>query len=691
MQGLPSIQRTEIANTRPIVQMPTTGAGSAWAGLADAAAQLSSVIDKEAEAAKQRYIAQMEVDIQTRAVELRDEYNHNPGGFEKAWDEYTAGTLSSVPGYLQKAAGMALKERSNQVMNTLNSEKRTRDRQLAIDTLNTRLEVSRNELWAEAYNNGTTSPRFLELAAQVQNIGQSSVNLGLKTQEASDLLVDTMLDRAKTEAAVGGVKKLYRAKGEEAALQYLEDTIRDPSVNLTPSERDSIIARGTSIVNGLSAKDKAAVAKVHAEASASLDLNIEKAILSENTERLNALYAEAEAAPYLTPSQRTDRQVKILKAQDNLSTSIRDMAQVEAQLSGIPLIDPTDTNDIKKVDTYFEKSFLPQISDGDFTSQISKTMDFVQRTNVVPDALKRQLVGGMAGGTPELKAAMADQIVQIVEEAPFTKRAFNEQTLAKAYHISDLAKAGVDMEEAVRQAEEAEKVSEPVQQMRTQIAREDKHLQKNQSFLTKQSAVGGFFNDIDVPDEMLAEYNDIQGRMFKRTGNLEASQKAAWSSLQNVWGVTEIGPAGKRWQKYAPEAYNPFEGDAGWMREQLMQDVQTKYAFDPDKGNLDKRIMLLPDNTTSREAGAGTTPSWPVWILDDDGIAKPLLDENGNQSVFRPDFKKTEQYRSMLQEKEELENFDLQELRTEFLKQREQGRNVEEWHGNVMVSPRLGD
>ena len=691
MPDLPALQRTEIANTRPILQLPQRSSSAVWQGVAEATSQLSEVLERERASADARYLAQLETDIQTKAVELRDQHNHNPAAFQKAWEEYTAGTLSNIPSRVKEEAQISLQQRANQVVNTLNSEKRTRDRGLAIDTLNTRLSAAQNELWAEAYNNGTASPRFLELAGQVENIGQSAVNLGLKTQESADLTVDSMLDRAKTEAAIGSVKALYQEKGSEEALGFLESVARDPEVNLTPAQRDSIVARGTSVVNGLAAKDRALVAEANAEATANYDLEVEKAIINDDIERLNALYAQAEQASFLSPAQQTARQVKILKAQDEVSGSIQDIARVQAQLSGVPLLDPTDTNDIKKANTYFERTLFPKLSGESFETQVSQTLDFVRKTNVVPDALKRQLVGGLAAGSPEIKANTADQIVQIVEEAPFTKRAFNEQTIGTAFHISDLRRAGVNPEEAVRQAEEAAKVSEPVLQMRTQIAREDKHLNKNASYLKERSEIFGFFNDIDVPQEMLAEYNDIQHRMYKRTGNFDASQRAAWSSLKNVWGVTEIGVGGKRWQKFAPEDYNPFEGDGEWMKGQLLGDVQKQFLLDPKKGDLNDRLMLLPDNQTARDAGAGVMPSWPVWMLDDDGIAKPLINENGTPQRWKPDFKGTDIYRQHLQEQEELMNFNLQELRQEYLTKKKQSRVVQEWHGNVSVSPSIGD
>lgn len=346
-------------------------------------------------------------------------------------------------------------------------------------------------------------------------------------------------------------------------------------------------------------------------------------------------------------------------------------SMVQNHLNGTPVLDPTDTDDIKSANLYFNDVAVPHLKDMQPAEQTNYTMQFIKSTNVVPDVIKKQLVSNMAAGTPEQKAAAASQITQMVGDVPFTKKEFDEKTLSKAYSVSDYMSSGMQPKDAVMFAEKDAEVSKPVTDLREAQAKTEKHVKLNQEFLDGQSSPW-FSSNPSVPDELRGEFNNIQQRVYLRTGNLEASQKTAWDLVNKDWAVTEIGLGGKRWQKYAPENYGvPGTDNASWMQKQLLSDVSQAFMFDPDKGDIGKRITLMPDDKTARQAGANMTPSWQVWMLNDSGVLQPLTGKDGVAKRFSPDFRQTEEYKKLSAGREELLKMDNLQIRNMLIQEKQ--------------------
>jgi tRNA splicing endonuclease len=656
MADLPMLERNQVLDTRPIMQMPSTGTAAVWENVARVTAGLSDQFQKEAAAADAKYLAGLENDVKKNAVELRHQYNHDPEGFKTAWEGFKAGKLANVPGRIQEAARIAIDERGVGVHDTLLGERRSRDRGLAAESINQQYQNIQNEILAEA-RNGTFGPKIDQLSAKASAIMQSAVNLELKSAQAAQIEMDDLFDLAKAEGVLGGAERTYETKGYETAIASLE-ALRDPALNLTPAQRDSLIGRGESLITAQYSRDQKVIAEQRAAQVADLDFKIGSAALEEDVISLDKIYAETEKSTFLKPDQKVDRLLKIKKAQADISGSNANASLVYANLGGASVLDPTDPDHKKAANKVFEKQIVPSLVDKTPAEAEQTMLDFIGKTNIVPDAVKNQLVGGIAAGSPETQVRMAGQLTQLLDNAPFSASSFNEQTIARARHITALTQGGMsDPEEVVRMVQEAEKATPEVKKIRAQESKDGKHPEKNASFLRAQSDVWGPVN-VNIPIELKAEFDSMQQEYYSKNGNLEASQKAAWDTVSNVWGVSEVGMGGKRWTKYAPEKLVP-NGDSEWIEKQLIQDVKT---IRPDKEYSKKDISLQYDDRTRNEVGAGQVPSYQIWVQED-GLMKPLMTPDGRMQRYVPDYKSSEKHLKNLADHQEMIVRDTEALR----------------------------
>lgn len=294
-QSIQTAKRTTVAQTAPEISMPTSGTAAVWENVARVTGQMSDQFQKEAALAETRYLAGLENDVMAKAVEFRNKYNHDPQGFDTAWQEFMAKTLAGVPGRSQEAARMVLQERHTQVKDTLLGERRSRDRSLASETINANWSNLQDEILAES-RSGQFGPKMDMLFAKAGALQESAVNLELKSRDAASIALDDLRDMAKSQAIIGGVERTYDAKGYTAAKASLE-ALNDPSLNLSLAQRDALISKGESELEKRLSRDRLPLLQELSgvEDAARLGLVVDEKKLDGLAARANALGLSKEA------------------------------------------------------------------------------------------------------------------------------------------------------------------------------------------------------------------------------------------------------------------------------------------------------------------------------------------------------------------------------------------------------------
>lgn len=340
-EPLPAIKGTQVLQTRPILEMPSTGTAKMWQEIADTANNVSDDIDKEIVAADARYMAKLQNDIDAKYVDLREKYNHDPEGFAKASDFYRAQTVGNVPGRIQDDTLGYLSKRETITRSNILSEKRGRDRSLATQELGTRLDGLSNEMAALAYQGKVETPEYIQNAEELSGVYKSMVGLGLMTDTTAAIKLDAVHDRLRGESLIGMVDNTYKAKGINAAKSILS-SLEDPELNLSVSERHSIMSRAESILNKNLATDRAPIRNEIEQVNTAAKLG-----LLVPDEKLSGLIARASAVGLNDESEQLSQFSMIQKDANTFALrpmdkqkaemdSLKDMIEKEGDLSAAP-------------------------------------------------------------------------------------------------------------------------------------------------------------------------------------------------------------------------------------------------------------------------------------------------------------------------------------------------------------------
>lgn len=337
----------------------------------------------------------------------------------------------------------------------------------------------------------------------------------------------------------------------------------------------------------------------------------------------------------ISGAQRASWIVEIGKTKDYIPT-------VMGALAGTSILDPKDTSDRNAVSTYFDKVVAPQLAQAKPDEAKSVITTYVEKTGIVPDTLRGQIRGSLRAGNPQQRIGAADMIDRLSETAPQALSDFSNEDIATGQYIAGLVRAGVDPEKAVEMSDALANLPEGVKDQRKKdlAATSGKLLTAGMnSVISKvegQSWLGRIFSTPNVGDAAKAEFRNDFEQAYILTGDPDVAAKTAVSMAQRTWGISHINDRPEL-MKYAPETIYGVRDhgpdDAKWIREQLLDEVTAKAAFDPSKGKIEDRVTLAPDLQTARDL------TYLVMLKNENGAYEPLADAAGKPLRWKPDFK----------------------------------------------------
>ena len=305
--------------------------------------------------------------------------------------------------------------------------------------------------------------------------------------------------------------------------------------------------------------------------------------------------------------------------------------------------DPSGSSqDRKDINNYYD-SIAPSWAGLPPQEQINNSVDFVLDKGLIPSSLIASTSAKMRGGSPEEVVIASDLMSRLQEEMPASIKDFSEESRAIGLQVTDAQRAGMDTAVALEIARknaygltDTEKDT-----IKLQAQEVSKELGSSlQGMVNSNVEDGGFdtgiFSNVpDVPVAMLGDYRNSFGRFMSMTGGDPVqSQNLAYDSLKSKWAVTETGGP-KRFMPYAPEVvYAVPHTNSNWIENQFNEEVEIA-------GHIGATIAI--DSITAREK----SPSYPVFVPDENGRDVPLRDANGENMRFRPDYKMTEQYKEL--------------------------------------------
>ncbi|MDH5182458.1 MAG: hypothetical protein OEX12_01090 [Gammaproteobacteria bacterium] len=310
----------------------------------------------------------------------------------------------------------------------------------------------------------------------------------------------------------------------------------------------------------------------------------------------------------------------------------------------IPADPSKSSQDRKDINNYYDSA--SPLWRGDQNQLIENNVSFVKNTGLVPNGLISSVGAVMRSGSPDQVVSHMEIIQRIQQDSPNSIRDFSEESRAIAVQVSDAISNGIDAETAIAAARKNTFGLTPTQKEEIRIAsRGERKVQdriksfekmvSNEFDPIKFPVVGMFVDEPDIPPGMQASYlSNFDNFMSLTNGNIEQSEKLAFDSLKNVWGVTKVGK--RRFMQYPPEAFYHVDGvDDEWIEEQFLEDMESIGVDGAEIGI---------DDLVSRS----DSPSYPVVAMRPGGFVDIIEDEDGNVLRFKPDFKKTREYQDLV-------------------------------------------
>jgi hypothetical protein len=488
----------------------------------------------------------------------------------------------------------------------------------------------------------------------------------LSAQEAEKLKRGTAEGYAKRKAATLKPRELLAALDSDSSFTKF---LPPDQAEVLRTRAEDRIAREEEIAANKAARDAAAAERAEAKLARAAERAENKAFRDEararaELSRSQAVF-EADARVKVARGEVghdvLDQLRKDKKIDDGvwatLSLAADEFAKKDAEATRLlerglqfghgAFADPKSKDDKKAVDVAFAatakswEGLAPE-------EQMDRAVAFAVEKSVTPQPLQGMIRSGLRSGDPAQAILAADTMERLRKSNPLLLDDFDKEDLRLGFSIQAHTTAGVPPKSAVQFSMEGMKQDKGTREIRERTFADERgptataQREADKKWLEKQNDTWG--RDPNVPPEMTGEFERIAKEEFIRTGNLEAARTMALSTINNVWGRTQVGGA-SRYMKLAPEKFygvtpNDTAADSKWMTEQLLADVTKGALGDPNNPITADRLNLVPDPSGINPGGR---PAYLIMLERKDGadgipILTTITDANGQPMRWVPDW-----------------------------------------------------
>ncbi|MFK8251781.1 phage tail tip lysozyme [Ancylobacter terrae] len=321
--GLPIPESGVLAQGPGVIDGDGLTSARSWASIAASGAKLANaagnLLEQEHRQALIGRLADRDTTDRKRAIELQDMFREDPGGFQRAWQGYREGVLSSIEPDLVPHARATLGSLGNSAFGEILDRKRTRDRQQDTERVNALVEATANDLTATAMRGELGSEKGQITAVKLRSVLDSAVSSGLVTREKADLRLNQILGDAQAEGVLHSAKSAYddaRATGSDAlgaARKVVEERIlNNPELPLSADDRRAYASKITAELGAeeaLRRQDLSIARKAATDAQAAMQggVRVSPETIDSLADQLSANGGQADAARLRAAAARADR------------------------------------------------------------------------------------------------------------------------------------------------------------------------------------------------------------------------------------------------------------------------------------------------------------------------------------------------------------------------------------------------
>lgn len=217
-------------------------------------------------------VAEAEGNARRDDIALRQEHHDDPEGYRLAADAYTKAKVKQFTSVAGPEVGIAIGRSIEQATTTtykgLLNEKERLDLARAHASITSEIATAQNEQYALAAQGDTSSPEFEQRTAKIHALyGEMVSNPRLAfPRERADAEMAQWESQLRASGIAGTLStSVYNERGYEGAMKEAERIRSDPSLALTPQQREAFYSKAVTAINARARAGEAVVKNIATE------------------------------------------------------------------------------------------------------------------------------------------------------------------------------------------------------------------------------------------------------------------------------------------------------------------------------------------------------------------------------------------------------------------------------------------
>ena len=564
------------------------------------------------DALESAYLSQVSVDSQEQMARIAAQYPDNVEAYSKAAAEVRKGITSSIDPNYQGVVGATLDNVIQSYETKVFANQAARGRALADESRLSNIETLGNKA-ASFAREGDADQADLALL-EIKTVLDSMVADRGESKEGAEERYRVIAREVAEQEIKHGLMNVLESEGETAAFERLS-TLENPG-EFTPDEFDAFKANAVSMLSMAEQVEEKAQAEKLANTKREIGRQVsDLQIAAKNNllpateiiEQTNALFDK----DLITVKQRTSIINSAIATNQTDINNAESVSKVSEVIAGDDSLLLTQ----KDVDVYYEQS----LADFDTSPvKIAKQAEFISSTRLIPTRIKREAESALISGNIERMNDVVDLIDRVDAIPGMFDQLVNANQRAFASTFASLAEV-LPGDEAVKQAM---RMTDPLNRDRVERAREtindedfsDKYQSWTEAALGDMPAVNGA--------RAVRQYKDLFETYFINGMSESDARTQTEKAMVANWGKSEdFG-----FMQYRPEDFYAVNGETSYIKDQLVKEVRTNFAFPEPIARDD--MFLVSNDVTARTASEGK-PQYIVMVRTAAGELVTLQDRKG--------------------------------------------------------------
>jgi hypothetical protein len=313
--GLPSLNGAPVLAQAPGgVSGDSLFNANSWSQIAQSGERLAKAGGDYLKVAEHKaqvgYLAEQDVEIQRKQIELRNQFANDPQKFDAEWSGYSEGKLAAVQPWAVNHVRAKLGGSGNTAFSAILNETRVKSEADSKKSWTTLEDMAANDVQSSAMAGTLNTPEGQVKIEKYRNVVATGVTSRFIVPEVAEQRIANLESTATVYAARTGIKNTFEAEGPLAATKHIDDLTRNENLKLSPEQRLTLGSRLRADVHAWDAERRHNLSEVDLEAQSLLSakkggIPIPQTRIDETIDRYKRFGGQAQAASFLADLQHS--------------------------------------------------------------------------------------------------------------------------------------------------------------------------------------------------------------------------------------------------------------------------------------------------------------------------------------------------------------------------------------------------